>query len=65
MGRPKKVPYVKKYEVMVYRPHTSGIGSTYVKMIDVTEKPSFDNGYFFDETNKKWAIWEKDVNRVH
>lgn len=57
----KRKSIQQTYEVYVYKPHKSGIGSTYVKTIYVNEKPSFDNGYWLDETNKKWAIWEKDI----
>jgi len=63
MTRKHREQYQPRYRVFIYRPHHSGIGSTFVKEVSVTEKPSFDNCDFFDETNRVWARWEhrKDV----
>jgi hypothetical protein len=43
------------YTVYLYRIHESGIGHTFVKEIQSTEKPSFEKGYWQDLTNKVWA----------
>ena len=54
-----KVKLQQTYEVWIYKKHPSGIGSKFVKSIQVTEKPTWDNCDFFDATNGKWARWEK------
>lgn len=62
-GRKKQEPWRQSWTVFVYRPHSSGIGAHYLKSVTVFEKPSYDNGFYIDETNHIWAIDEKDWSR--
>lgn len=53
--RKKSIDIRPTYTVYLYRKHTSGIGHTFVKEMQVVEKPSFAAGYWQDLTNGVWA----------
>jgi hypothetical protein len=57
-GRKKQVPWRQSWKVIIYRPHSSGIGAHYLRTEIVYEKPSFETGFYMDETNHMWAIDE-------
>ena len=45
----------RTYEISLNRRHPSGVGAIYLRKQTITEKPSFDNCDFYDETNREWA----------
>lgn len=46
------------YTVAIKQKNSSGVGSTFLRYIQVQEEPTLENGYMFDEIFQEWFKYE-------